>query len=202
MSQVRIIGSVTSPFTRTVRVACEELGVAYDFEATPPFVKMSPEHLALVNRHNPLMKVPVLVDGGEDIMDSRVIVEHLLRRHPRKEFRGPENVKETNILTVVYGVLDAGILWFILGTTHPELKSDAGYLARSMERVGHGLAWLDRQPLLGQRFGPTEALLVSGLDWFSKRDIFKWEDLPHLKKVHAAFHGRSSMVKTRIPDNV
>jgi glutathione S-transferase len=197
---MKIIGSVTSPFTRAVRVACEELGIPHEFETTPPFAKLTPGQEAIIRTHNPLMKVPILIDGDMEILDSRVIIQHLLKHPSGSGFAGPENIPQENILTVIYGILDAGILRFILKTSHAEIDADKGYMARSLGRVRDGLAWLEKQPDLGRTFGVAEALLLCALEWIHKRDICAWNDLPGLVRIHEKFRDRPSLVKTRIPD--
>lgn len=196
---MKIIGSQTSPFTRVVRIACEELNLHYDFDVTVTFTKMTPEQEAAVRQHNPLMKVPVLVDGDTDIVDSRIILQHILRKHPKPGF-GPKSAADENILSVIYGALDAGVLMFLTKMTHPELEMDKGYMARSKKRIGESLIWLEQQPGLGKEFGVAEALLLSMLEWFRKRDVFAWDSYPNIVSIHTKFHERPSMVKTRIPE--
>jgi glutathione S-transferase len=200
---MKIVGSLTSPFTRAVRVVCEELRLPYDLEVTPPFTKLTDDQERFINLHNPLMKVPILIDGATEVIDSRMIIRHLLDKSPKSaDFRGPESVADENILSVVYGVVDAGILRFMLKASHPEINANSGYLSRSLERIKHGLEWLGSQPNLGKTFGATEAMLISGLDWFRKREIYKWEEIQEVSKIHAAFCGGGSLVKTQIPENM
>ncbi|HVY13337.1 MAG TPA: glutathione S-transferase [Alphaproteobacteria bacterium] len=198
---LKIIGSVTSPFTRVVRVACEELALPYAFDITAPFGKMTPGQSAMLTKHNPLMKVPVLVDGSAIIPDSRSILRHLFKQHGGGFGAGMEDTPEAeSALTVIYGVMDAGILRFMLGKSHPEIRADAGYMARLVERLREGLGWLEKQPQLGQAFGVHEALLICGLEWFEKRGIYPWREFAGLVKLHAAHAERPSLVKTRIPE--
>ncbi len=202
---MKIIGSLTSPFTRIVRTVCEELSIPYECEVTAFFKKLTKEQDDVIASHNPLMRVPILIDGETEILDSRMIVQYLLKhKNGATDFRiaFPANIQEDNILTVIYGVIDPGILRFVLAATHSEIKADEGYMARSLVRIGRGLAWLDKQPGFGQSFGVPEAMLVCGLEWFTKRNVYDWSGFPHLVKIHAAYKDRPSLVKTRIPENV
>src|SRR5882724_4405960 len=69
---MKLIGSLTSPYVRKVRVVLAEKKLDYNFVLED--VWGSDAILA----SNPLGKVPVLVmEGGEAVFDSRVIVEYV-----------------------------------------------------------------------------------------------------------------------------
>jgi glutathione S-transferase len=200
---MRLIGSVTSPYVRFVRVSLAELGLEHEFIVTGPFGKTSREDQRAINEANPLMKVPVLEANGERIIDSRVIVNWLLARQAKAGGYGhgfPESVQRENLLSVIYGVLEAGILRFIMQGSHPEIDMGAGYMARSLARAQSGLRWLARSNDLGAGFGPPEALLVCGLEWMRKRSVYDWSVHARLVEVHRRYEARESLVTTRIPD--
>lgn len=70
---MKLIGSVASPYTRKVRIVMAEKKLDYQFVLENVW---SAE--ATVSQSNPLGKVPCLVmEGGEALFDSRVIVEYL-----------------------------------------------------------------------------------------------------------------------------
>jgi glutathione S-transferase len=70
---MKLIGSLSSPFARKVRVALAEKRVDYEFVIDPPS-----DPATRVPEFNPLGKIPVLViDDGSTIFDSPVIVEYL-----------------------------------------------------------------------------------------------------------------------------
>lgn len=201
---LKIIGSVTSPFVRAVRLACEELGLDYALEITTFFTKNTAEQEDLVKQHNPLMRVPVLVDGEDIIIDSRVIVAYLIKQYGNgKDFAAgfPLSIQHENILTTIYGMLEAGVLRFILKNTQPNININEGYAARSLERIYSALEWLDAQKELGQTFGVSESLLICALDWMKKRAIVDWSKYHHLVALHQRFSQRDSVLKTRIPEN-
>lgn len=197
---MKIIGSLTSPFSRIVRTVCEELQLSYELDVTAPYGKLNPEQEQLINSHNPLMKVPVLVDGDEIVLDSRVIITYLLREHQAPESfsaKMPLSIAQENRLSTVYGIQDAGVLRFIL--SREGFALDKGYLNRSLERIHSGLAFLDKDQDLGKNFGLCELALICCLDWFTKRQIVDWKVYAHLQQVHAQYSDRPSLVKTRIP---
>jgi glutathione S-transferase len=200
---LKIVGSLTSPFSRIVRMMCEELHLDYELDVTPPFTKMNAASAEKVNAHNPLMKVPVLIDGETEILDSRVIVAYLLKKHGKDtDIKLPQSVEEENLLSVIYGIVDAGVLWFMLQLANPEVKKDAGFMPRSQERIERGLIWLDRNKNLGKEFGVPEALLICVVEWFTKRDIHDWQKFRNVYTTWQKYKDRPSLVKTRIPENV
>jgi glutathione S-transferase len=200
---MKIAGSLTSPFVRLVRVVCEELRVPYELEATPPFSKLDEKQEKFINTHNPLMKVPFLIDGDNVMLDSRIIVGYLLSRNAGNgDFRSdfPASPQEDNVLTVIMGIIDAGILRFVMKAAHPEIKADSGYMARSIARMEHGFSWLDRQMVPGHGFGVPEAALICGMDWLRKRKIYEWQAFSNIVKIRETYCGRQSLAKTGIPE--
>lgn len=70
---MKLIGSLTSPYVRKVRIVLAEKKIDADFIIDPPF-----DPNTQIASFNPLGKVPVLVlDDGTSLLDSRVIVEYL-----------------------------------------------------------------------------------------------------------------------------
>lgn len=70
---MKLIGSMTSPYVRKVRVVMAEKRIECEFEVDNPWTAGSS-----VAALNPLCKVPVLImDDGTSLYDSRVIAEFL-----------------------------------------------------------------------------------------------------------------------------
>lgn len=204
-NKLTIIGSLTSPFVRIVRAMCEELQLPYEMDLTVFFGKQNEGQKQHISNHNPLMRVPVLVDGEQEILDSRIILGHLLKHpeaKPLADFRTafPIDINEENRLSVIYGVIDAGVLCFILRNLHPEIKPDTGYLVQSQRRIEQGLKWLDADEALGSSFGIPELALICGLEWGAKRETIDWQDFKRLQTIHEQFKDRPSLFKTRIPE--
>ncbi|HUP08184.1 MAG TPA: glutathione S-transferase N-terminal domain-containing protein, partial [Caldimonas sp.] len=74
---MKLIGSLTSPYVRKVRIVMAEKKLDYQFELEDVWASDA------ILKSNPLGKVPCLVmEGGEAVFDSRVIVEYLDTRSP------------------------------------------------------------------------------------------------------------------------
>ena len=70
---MKLVTSLTSPYGRKVRIVLLEKKIPFQLQVENPWQADS-----VVPRFNPLGKVPVLVlEGGESVFDSRVIVEYL-----------------------------------------------------------------------------------------------------------------------------
>jgi len=197
---MKLIGSLTSPFTRIVRVVLEELSVPHEFSVTAPFGKLSPEQEHMINSHNPIMKVPILLDDNEMIIDSRVIITHLLRKHGKSasfSAKVPLSIKEENQWSIVYGIIEAGVLRFVM--SKDGYDAEKGYLKRSLDRIHSGLAYLNQELQVDDAFGMPQAALICCLEWYTKRKIVDWSKYEQLARIHEKHANRDSLVKTRIP---
>ena len=128
---MKLIGSVSSPYVRKVRIVMAEKKLDYRFSQED--VWGSDAILA----SNPLGKVPCLVmEGGEAVFDSRVIVEYLDARSPLARLIPEPNRERTEVRTweaLADGILDALIL----------ARLEANWAGRTAEQRSQ--AWIDRQ---------------------------------------------------------
>ncbi len=128
---MKLIGSLTSPYVRKVRVVMAEKKL--DFQLVLEDVWGNDAIL----KSNPLGKVPCLVmEGGEAVFDSRVIVEYLDTLSPVGKLIPPLGRERTEVRTweaLADGVLDASIL----------ARMEAHWTGRNAEQRSQ--AWIDRQ---------------------------------------------------------
>ncbi len=129
---MKLIGSLTSPFVRKVRVVLAEKKLDYKFDVEDVW---SPE--SKIMEANPLGKVPCLVmEGGEAIFDSRVIVEYVDTLSPVGKLMplsGRERVEVKTWEALADGLLDAAIL----------ARMEQTWSGRTAEQRSQ--AWIDRQ---------------------------------------------------------
>ncbi|HOB68116.1 glutathione S-transferase N-terminal domain-containing protein [Ottowia sp.] len=138
---MRLIGAVTSPYVRKVRVVLAEKKLDYRF--VPENVWADDTQIAAAN---PLGKVPCLVMDGQDaIFDSRVIVEYLDTLSPVGKLipaSGRQRVEVKTWEALADGLLDASVL-ARLERTWPgrtdEQRSPA-WIERQMRKVDDALA--------------------------------------------------------------
>jgi glutathione S-transferase len=128
---MKLIGSLTSPYVRKVRIVMAEKKL--DFQHELEDVWASDKIMA----SNPLGKVPCLVlSGGEAIFDSRVIVEYLDTRSPVSRLIPEGSRERIEVRTweaLADGLLDAAIL----------ARLEQTWAGRSAEQRSD--AWIQRQ---------------------------------------------------------
>ncbi len=128
---MKLIGSLTSPYVRKVRVVMAEKKLDCQLDLEDVWGNDA------IVKSNPLGKVPCLVlDGGEAVFDSRVIVEYLDTLSPVGKLIPPSGRERTEVRTweaLADGLLDASIL----------ARLEANWNGRSAEQRSQ--AWIDRQ---------------------------------------------------------
>jgi glutathione S-transferase len=129
---MKLIGSMTSPYVRKVRIVMAEKKLDYQFVLEDVWAADTSMPDA-----NPLGKVPCLVmEGGEAVFDSRVIVEYLDTLSPVGKLipvQGRERAEVKTWEALADGVLDAAIL----------ARLEATWAGRSEGQ--RSKAWIDRQ---------------------------------------------------------
>ncbi len=142
---MKLIGSLTSPYVRKVRVVLAEKKL----DCPLVLEDVWSEHTA-IGQHNPLGKVPCLVlEGGEALHDSRVIVEYLDTLSPVGRLipsSGRERAQVKTWEALADGVLDAAILARLEATWpgRAEGERSAAWTARQLDKARAGLAAMER----------------------------------------------------------
>jgi glutathione S-transferase len=128
---MKLIGAVTSPYVRKVRIVMAEKKVNYQFILEDVW------NSDAIVATNPLGKVPCLImEGGEAVFDSRVIVEYVDNLSPVGKLipaAGRERAEVRTWEALADGVMDAAIL----------ARLEATWPGRSAGE--RSAAWIDRQ---------------------------------------------------------
>ncbi|HTQ77296.1 MAG TPA: glutathione S-transferase N-terminal domain-containing protein [Burkholderiales bacterium] len=144
---MKLLGSIPSPYTRKVRIVLAEKRIDCDFEQVDVGPADNP-----VNAHNPLGKVPtLLLDDGEALFDSRVIVEFLDNVSPIARLIPEDNRERVAVRrweALADGTLDAGLL-IRYESLRPKKEQSAAWTAKQVGKLGRGLALMSAQ--LGER---------------------------------------------------
>ena len=142
---MKLIGSLTSPYVRKVRIVMAEKKLDYEFVSEDVWSAAT-----TIGQSNPLGKVPCLVmEGAEALFDSRVIVEYLDALSPVGKLIPSVGRERAGVKTweaLADGVLDASIL----------ARLEATWAGRSAEQ--RSSAWIDRQ--LGKVHAAVQAMSV------------------------------------------
>jgi glutathione S-transferase len=134
---MKLIGTITSPYTRKARVVLAEKKIDYDWVIDSP---NSPT--TAVPKYNPLARVPVLVlDDDTAIFDSPVIVEYLDNLSPNnKLFPQPsrERVEVKRWEALADGVMDAAV-GVRLELARPEPQRSSSWMQRERTVIDQAL---------------------------------------------------------------
>ena len=204
LSIMKLIGSVTSPYVRKVRVVMLEKRLDYtlmteDVWAADTGIKAA----------NPLGKIPCLVlDGGEAMFDSRVIVEYLDGLSPVGRLipqSGRERAEVKTWEALADGIMDASILarleagW--AGRADGErsqawIDRQLGKVESAIEAIAQGLA--EKPFCCGKTFSLADIAVVSALGYLDFRfPSLGWRDRsPRLAAWQSALATRSSFAAT------
>lgn len=129
---MKLIGSLSSPYVRKVRVVMAEKKLDYQFVEEDVWAADTS-----IAQSNPLGKVPCLVmEGGEALFDSRVIVEYLDTLSPVGKLIPPVGRERAEVKTweaLADGVLDALVL----------ARLESHWSGR--QKAQRSQAWIDRQ---------------------------------------------------------
>ena len=129
---MKLIGSITSPFVRKVRVVMAEKKLDYQFVDENVWAAET-----TINESNPLGKVPCLVmEGAEAMFDSRVIVEYLETLSPVGKLiptLGRERAEVKTWEALADGLMEAAVL----------ARLEATWDGRTAEQRSQ--VWIDRQ---------------------------------------------------------
>jgi glutathione S-transferase len=142
---MKLIGSTTSPYVRKVRIVMAEKKLDYQFVTDNVWGDDS-----TVAQSNPLGKVPCLVmEGGEAVFDSRVIVEYMDTLSPVGKLiptQGRERAEVKTWESLADGLLDASVLARLEATWsgRGENERSQAWIDRQMEKVQASLKAMGR----------------------------------------------------------
>ena len=139
---MKLIGSLTSPYVRKVRIVMAEKKLDYQIEIENVW---SPD--TKIQKYNPLGKVPCLVmeDGGA-LFDSRVIVEYLDTLSPVARLL-PQSGRERAAVkcweAIADGLLDASVMIF-RERLRPEAQQNAEWIERHFGKIHASLEAMNK----------------------------------------------------------
>ena len=172
---MKLIGSSASPYVRKVRVVMAEKKLDYRFQEEDVWSADTG-----ISVSNPLGKVPCLVmEGGEAVFDSRVIVEYLDTLSPVGKLIPPQGRERAEVKTweaLADGLMDAAILARLEATwagRHDGERSQA-WIDRQMAKVqaslkamGQGLG--DKPFCSGIHLSLSDIAVGCALGWLEFR---------------------------------
>ena len=138
---MKLIGSLTSPYVRKVRVVMAEKKIDYQFVLENAWAAES-----TLQDINPLGKLPVLVmDERDAIFDSRVIVEYLDTVTPVGKLIPPSGKARLEVKcweALADGISDAAALIFIENNRRDARHRSSQWIERQQSKIDAGVAAL------------------------------------------------------------
>jgi glutathione S-transferase len=203
-----LYGHDTSPYVRRVRVLLSELGMPFERDARSWSVAD-----AEVLRINPMLRVPALVDGGQALLDSKLIAAYLYERYPasaaapsghvplQPTLYHPEHAyDDQNALCCIDAAADSAINVFLLELDGIPAEQSP-YLLRQQQRLRSCLGWLDdklagRDTLHPGCFSYVDIAIACTLDWMRFRKRYPVEDHANLRRFLELHRERPALAMT------
>jgi len=202
---IRLLGSLTSPYVRKVRIVMAEKRIDYQLELEDVW---APDTRIL--EANPLGKVPCLImeDGGA-VFDSRVIVEYLDGMTPVAKLIPPSGRERAEVRTweaLADGVTDALILTRLEQTQRPDEQQSPKWIERQMGKVHAGIKAMshghgDKPWCNGHAYSLADIAVGCALGYLDFRfSHIVWRTLyPNLARLNEKLTARPSFADTRPP---
>ena len=145
---MKLIGTLTSPFVRKVRIVAIEKHIDLEFVIDIPWNAETK-----VSEFNPLGKVPVLVlDDGATLFDSRVIAEYLDTVTPVSRLIPEGNRQRIAVKrweALADGITDSAALIFIERAQRAVEQQSQAWIVRQEQSVFRGLEAMSEE--LGEK---------------------------------------------------
>lgn len=138
---MKLVGSMTSPFVRKIRVQLQEKEIPYEFVTED--VWKADSNIA---QHNPLGKVPCLIlDGGQTVFDSLVIsgtLEYMMPTVPLLPTNPNQRAEVRTMESLGQGMCQAAVDILIEKRFHEGDKASQAWIDRQERKIHNGLAWV------------------------------------------------------------
>lgn len=139
---MKLIGSLTSPYVRKVRIVLAEKKLDYEFILDDPWASQPG-----IKEHNPLGKIPCLImDEDDALFDSRVIVEYLDTLSPVSRLIPPAGRERTQVKrweAIADGIMDAAATAFIENNRRPPELRSADWTNRQIGKIDAALDFME-----------------------------------------------------------
>jgi glutathione S-transferase len=202
---LKLIGATTSPYARKVRIVMAEKKLEYTFVEENVWAADTS-----ITQSNPLGKVPCLIlDAGEALFDSRVIVEYLDILSPVGKLipaSGRERAEVKTWEALADGLLDASILARLEATWagRTDAQRSSAWIDRQLGKVRDSLKAMstglgDKAFCAGIHLSLADIAVGSALGYLDFRfPEIKWRDThPNLARLQEKLMQKQSFIDTK-----
>jgi glutathione S-transferase len=149
---------------------------------------------AMLLKHNPTLKIPMLDDNGQIVLDSRVIFQYLVTKGDAKGL----SLAQQNLLSQIDAAGDSLVNLFLLGRSDIDTTADKLYFRLQHERLEAVFTSLERA-VISPEFAHWDFLsmsLFALLDWVVFRALYEISAYPNLVAFHAEQSTRQACQST------
>lgn len=160
---MKLIGSTTSPYVRRIRLLLADTD--YEFVNLDIYGEGRDE----LRRNNPALKIPMLIDGSQEVYDSRVIARYI----SEKQGIAPLSWDQENQLTLIDAANDSAVILLLSARSGIDTSEDRMFFNLQRERIMmtfRTLAAMVDEGQFGQWNYPA-ICLYSLVDWMDFRDL-------------------------------
>ena len=202
---MKLIGSLTSPYVRKVRIVFLEKKLDVDLELDNVWSADTK-----IASSNPLGKVPCLIpDDGEAIYDSRVIAEYADALSPVSKLIPTDNRERAAVKTweaLADGIMDAGILARLERTWRPANEQSSAWVDRQNGKINKALEQMSEKLgenawCHGNQMTLADVALGCAVGYLLFRfPEIKWQaQYPNLDRLYQKLLQRASFIETEPP---
>ena len=171
---MKLLITTTSPYARKARIVAREKSVSCEEVVAVPW-NDAPE----VVNSNPLRKVPVLIDGEDRLVDSRVICEYLDGVDGAPRFLPADGVGRARVqarAALVEGAMDACLTFAMAKRIAPSMGDEA-WKSWLMGKTAKTIDYLEataEQCHGGDDVDMADVALASFLSFLDFRSLMDW----------------------------
>ena len=202
---MKLIGSLTSPYVRKVRIVFLEIKLDVDLELDNVWSADTK-----IANSNPLGKVPCLIpDDGEAIYDSRVIAEYADALSPVSKLIPTDNRERAAVKTweaLADGIMDAGILARLERTWRPANEQSSAWVDRQNGKINKALEQMSEKLsenawCHGNQMTLADVAVGCAVGYLLFRfPEIKWQaQYPNLDRLYQKLLQRASFIETEPP---
>lgn len=185
---MKLIGSTTSPYVRRIRLLLAD--TPYEFVNLDIYGEGRDE----LRRNNPALKIPMLVDGEQEVYDSRVIARYLAGKLGLPALSWDQE----NQLTLIDAANDSCVILLLSKRSGLDIEQDAMFYNIQRERIMTTLRTLAAMVDDGQfrQWHYPSICLFSMVDWLDFRSLVDFQDIESLKTFRDQWLGQAMVAET------
>lgn len=196
---MKLIGSLTSPFVRKIRILLIEEGIPHELILDDVWGADSN-----VAEHNPLGQVPCLIfDSGYTLYDSRVIEDYLEEITPlHAPYNSTTRLEVKKWAALADGLTDAAIK-IRMEQLRPDDKQMQSWIERQQLKIDRGLAVIEEQLThhlwcANNAYSVADVAVVCLLNWLDFRlpEIDWRNSFPNLTKLSDYLNAQTAYSET------